>query len=375
MNITVWIYSIMLLVILLAGASYAGRDKFIDNFFALGTTKAMQGYFALWILIHHIALSLRFYDFYRDELVFFENLGTLFVGFFFLCSGYGLIYSYETKPGYLDTFVKRRVITVLVPFFICNYAYMITGLILGNQFTTGQLVRAFFGILLLNDHMWFAVEIMILYMIFYFIFRYIRDERLCYVCMAICILVMMIGSFLAGHNTENTEMVAAWFKGEWWYNTTPLFFVGMMGAKYRNSLTEFAKKYYKRLVVLLVAAFLILYHFTIRKINAGGYWTESANDMAYGDKLQTLALQLPMVLCFELLVVLILMKVQFHNRVLVFLGKISLEVILLEKVFMLIFAERPVFHNVNMYSCAVVVATILFAACIEKIKRIVLEKK
>lgn len=46
----------------------------------------------------------------RGALGFFEDLGVLFVGFFFFCSGYGLITSFENKEHYLKGFLKKRVL-------------------------------------------------------------------------------------------------------------------------------------------------------------------------------------------------------------------------------------------------------------------------
>lgn len=374
MNITVCIYILILLAVLLPGIQIAKRGKFIEAPYPLEITKGIQGYFALCILVHHVALALRFFDYYNGELCFFEDLGTLFVGFFFFCSGYGLIVSYEEKEGYLKTFVKRRVLTVLVPFFICNYAYMFTTLLLGHRFSMKQLVEAFFGLLLLNDHMWFAVEIMFLYMLFYFVFRYAESETIRYFIIGIGILLMIGLSFFLGHNLEGQEQ-AGWFKGEWWYNTTPLFFVGMLGGRFREPLQQFAKKYYRILLPVVLICFLGFYRLTMYMLDTRGYWTETADNMAYGDKIITLSVQVPMVIFFEVLVLLIMLKIRFQNRALKFLGKISLEIILLEKVFMLLFSEMGIKLNTNLYCVLVIAATVVVAVCINKIKLIILEKK
>lgn len=374
MNITVWIYILILLVLLFAGAQFAGKGEFIAEPFPLKVTKGMQGFFALCILVHHVALALRYFPNYGGELSCFEDLGTLFVGFFFLCSGYGLIVSFDTKKNYLDTFVIRRVLTVLVPFFICNYTYMFTTLMLGQRFTLKQLVGAFFGVVLLNDHMWFAVEIMFLYMLFYFLFRYVKSEKARFIIMGSVILLLMTVSFFLGHNLGEMEQ-ASWLKGEWWYNTTPLFFLGMLGGRFRENIGKFARKWYKILLPVSIAGFLGFYCLTMYMLSNYGYWTETEESMAYGDKALTLFSQVPMVILFEMTLLLIMMKIKFHNKVLEFLGKISLEMIILEKVFMLIFTETGIELNTNLYCLIVVVATILVAIFINKIKLIVLEKK
>lgn len=370
------IYVILLLAVLLPGAKLAGKGEFVEQPFSLADSKGIQGFFALCILVHHVSLRVRFFDHYAGEMTFFEDIGTLLVGFFFLCSGYGLYVSFRNKEHYLDTFIKRRVVTVMVPFFICNYAYMFTTLMLGHQFTTKELVVAFFGLRLLNDHMWFAVEIMIIYLLFYLTFRYVKKDLWRFTLIGSVLLAMCVVSFLLGHDPGEINIAYTWFRGEWWYNTTPLFFAGMLIGKFRKELVAWVGKYYKVLLPVIGIAFLGFYKATMYMLHVkGGYWTETALDSAYGNKLCTLAVQVPMVLLFEMLVLLILLKVRFDNPVLRFLGKISLEMILLENVFMLFFSERHIQLNIHMYCAIVIVCTIVIATFINWIKLLILAKK
>lgn len=374
MNLTLCVYILILLVILLWNAKITKQEISLESAFSLTITKGMQGFFALCILIHHVALALRDTSGYHGELEFFENQGVLYVGFFFFCSGYGLLVSYETKKDYLQTFVIRRVLTVLVPFFICNYAYMITTLLLGHKFSNVNLVKAFFGILLLNDHMWFAVEIMILYMVFFLLFRYMESNRLRYGLMLVFIIAMMTLSFFSGHNIEGEEQ-AYWFKGEWWYDTTPLFFVGLLVGKNRQRIESFIQKFYPILLSISAVLFVVLYLSTNYMLKTRGYWSETIQNPAYDDKLLTLLVQVPMVITFVGFWVLIMLKVKMSNPLLTFLGKISLEMILLEKVFMLLFSEAVTTLTPNAYCLVVITATIVIATGINKVKLLILEKK
>lgn len=370
------VYIILLLAVLLPGAKIAGKGTLVEQPFSAIDSKGMQGFFALCILVHHVSLRVRFFDHYSGDMVFFEDIGTLLVGFFFLCSGYGLYVSFQNKEHYLDTFMKRRMVTVMVPFFICNYAYMFTALMLGHQFTTKELVASFFGFRLLNDHMWFAVEIMIIYLLFYITFRYVKKDVWRFLLIGCMLLVMCIISFLLGHDPTEDNVAYTWFRGEWWYNTTPLFFVGLLMGKFRSELIRWVRKYYKVLFPVVVVAFIGFYKATMYMIQVkGGYWTETELDPAYGNKLCTLAVQVPMVAAFEVLVVLIMLKVRFQNVVLRFLGTISLEMILLENVFMLYFSERDIQLNVHVYCMIVIACTIGIATVINWIKQLILEKK
>lgn len=373
MNFINIFFLLISLLLLLPGIKSAGRNDFHEHPIPLSITKGIAGYFAFCVLIHHIAIILSQTENYEDELVILEHLGVLLVGFFFLCSGYGLIISYEKKDNYLKTFLFRRVCSVLLPYFLCNYAYMTTTLLMGNRFTMKELILAFFGVILLNSHMWFAVEIMLLYLAFYLIFRYVRSEKAKYISMLFLIIAVITVSFLLGHDIYS-ETQMNWFHGEWWYNTTLLFFLGMLLAKYRNRLFSFAKKYYKQLLTGTAPIFLALWFANEYMLLYHGYWTETEVSMGYADKLMTFAVQLPMVIAFEALLLLILMKVRIHNPALKFLGKISLELILLENVFLLCF-EKYLYTNLQLYILLTLVCTTFFATLVNKVKLFILEKK
>ena len=374
MNFVNIFFIIISLLLLLPGIKIAKRNEFHENPFSLKVTKGIAGYFAFCALIHHIVIIFWMIPTYNNELLLLEHIGVLIVGFFFLFSGYGLIVSYEEKENYLKTFLFRRVCTVLLPFFLCNYAYMTATLLLGNRFNMKQLLLAFCGVILLNSHMWFAVEIMLLYLAFYIIFRYVRSEKLKYVSMCIFVLCLIAVSFLLGHDLHEDGRQINWFHGEWWYNTTPLFLLGMFIAKFRKSLIPFAQKHYKWLLTCFAAAFLMLWQATDYMLLHYGYWTDTDFSKGYLDKLMTFSVQLPMVISFEIFLLLILMKVRLHNRCLKFLGKISLELILLQNVFILCFSKW-LMRDLRIFILLVMTATLIFATVINKIKLLVLEKK
>ncbi len=374
MNFVNIFFIIISLLLLLPGIKIAKRNEFHENPFSLKVTKGIAGYFAFCVLIHHIVIIFWMIPTYNNELLLLEHIGVLIVGFFFLFSGYGLIVSYEEKENYLKTFLFRRVCTVLLPFFLCNYAYMTATLLLGNRFTMKELLLAFCGVILLNSHMWFAVEIMLLYLAFYIIFRYVRSEKLKYVSMCIFVLCLITVSFLLGHDLSKDGKQINWFHGEWWYNTTLLFLLGMFLAKFRQSLIPFAQKHYKWLLTGFAAAFLLLWQATDYMLLHYGYWTDTLFSKGYLDKLMTFSVQLPMVISFEIFLLLALMKIRLHNRCLQFLGKISLELILLQNVFILCFSKW-LMRDIRIFILLVLTATLIFATVINKIKLLVLEKK
>ena len=106
-----------------------------------------------------------------------------------------------------------------------------------------------------------------------------------------------------------------------------------------------------------------------------GYWTETLTQMGYRDKFLTLSVQLPAVICFEALLLLLFLKVHFNNKMMAFLGKISLEIILIEKVFITTFEKMGLLKNYPIYIFLTVTATIIASALINLLKSVIIEKK
>ncbi len=372
MDVTGYLVVGLLFVILLHGVKVVSLDENMDQAFSLKNSKAFQGFLAGFVIMHHIYIILHNEMGYEGSLELFKHTGVIIVGFFFFCSGYGLITSLNEKENYLKGFMKKRVCTVLVPFFICNYTYMIATLLMGKTYSMNNLLYAFFGLKLLNSQMWFAVEILILYICFYLIFRFIQNEKVAYIVMGLLVVAMIVWSLLLGHDRTD-EVVGTWFRGEWWYNTSFIFYIGMLVARFKDVLIPRIKKHYYLCLVAFSALSIGLGFITRYLIAEKGYWIETTSYMGYAEKFQTLAFQLPMVACLVAVILLIMMKARFYNKALSMLGKISLEIILINNVFIMGFIKLAVNHEF-LYVMLVFVATTLAAMIIYRIKLWALDK-
>ena len=116
-NIIFIICLIVIFMILLWNVKAAPRKTFFKDYFSLEISKGIQGFLAFTIILHHISVWLQSTNSIEGLFVYYYYFGAIVVGFFFFCSGYGLLYSLETKSNYLNGFIKKRVLTVLVPFF------------------------------------------------------------------------------------------------------------------------------------------------------------------------------------------------------------------------------------------------------------------
>ena len=322
---------------------------------SLDRSKAIQGLTAVCIIVHHLSQELAER---AGAIGFFQGLGVLFVGIFFFFSGYGLYTSLKTKDNYLKGFLKKRFVTILVPFYVCNLIFVAASCICGEKYKPLQLLYVISGWSLINMHMWYIVEIAILYIAFFLIYRLIKNRTAATVVMSLFVIAMIVGSLMLCHGEDMS--CSYWFQGEWWYNASFLFVIGIIFSKHAEGLRKIARKGYYFLLLVFAALTAVLGLQTNYLLVKYSYWSEiPGQDPKYLDKFHCLAFQLPWIFCFVCFLLLIMMKVRFGNPVLKFLGTISLELYLIHNLFLKGLQDGTVFRvsSPGMY----VILTILLA--------------
>ncbi|MDO4876504.1 MAG: acyltransferase [Oscillospiraceae bacterium] len=330
LSIPTYIILIALALLLFIGIKPSKLREWQEEPLSLDRSKAIQGFAAVAIIVHHLAQELAEN---AGAIGFFTELGVLFVGIFFFFSGYGLYTSLKTKENYLKGFLKKRLVTILIPFYMCILVFTAAECIRGTRFTPLQLLGVLSGWSLINPHMWYIVEIAILYLAFYVIYRLIKNRTAATVVMGIFVIAMMAGSLMLAHGKDMSA--SGWFQGEWWYNSSFLFVIGIIVSKHSEGLRRIARKAYVILLLGLAALLVLLGPQTVYMLRRYSYWSEIPGETrAILDKLRCLSVQLPWIICFVLFLLLIMMRVRFGNPVLKFLGSISLELYLIHNLFL-----------------------------------------
>lgn len=354
-------YSI-LAVILLIGVKQAGRGVWRETSLSLHSSKGLLGFCAVGIMLHHMSQTIYFAKEDPGILLFMVDIGVCFVGMFFFFSGYGLYSSLRDKPDYLKGFLRRRLPTVLVPFYMCNFVFILGSYLFGYKFKEGELVPYLTGAILMNSQMWYIVEILILYLLFYLVFRLIRNRNAACAVYFILTLILIGFSLRLGHDTT-TPTQGLWFHGEWWYNTTLLMPAGILFAKWEKQILGFIRKFYGIVLIVSVLMTAFLYKETMFMIQNKGYWYEWDGYAGYKEKVQTLAVQTPFVLVTVFTVIVILQKIEFGNKILDFLGSIALELYLIHNLFLL---YMPISNRIGYilacYAASIALATVLHMA-------------
>ncbi len=326
-----FLFPVGIVTVLVFGAGVKKRGEFSGEAWSRGQAKALQAFAALMVILHHLVQTTTNYGKVpKGPVTLWNSFGILFTSIFFFFSGFGLYKRFKTGGNYLRDFRRRRFPRILIPFLITNIIYICV-LFSSRISAVWQGFTAIFGIPLLNGNAWFVIELLLLYLAFYVSFRLIRSERTAMICITLYTVLMITCSLLLGHSSGSVNR--RWFMGEWWYNTTFLFVVGMFVAKHETRVRSVMEKRYR--LLLLLAVILLIGWYVLEQFVEGrfGYYKEWAGHPGYPEKLITLLVQIVLCILFLSVLLLVNLKVEFHNRVLLFLGGISYELYLIHGVF------------------------------------------
>lgn len=333
------IYILILLGVLVFGTKKAKKGEFHEDFLSLDVAKGLQGFAAIGIMLHHLAQSITNFGAVDKGLItVFNSFGVLFTAMFFFFSGYGLYTSLQEKPNYFDHFFRKRLTTILVPFYMANTIFVLFSLPFLPPTSPLEYVKYFSGWIMLNNNLWYIVEITFLYIAFYLIFKYVKNRNAAFVSMAVFIFIFVGFILLNGHDYE-TISGGAWFKGEWWYNTTWTFFLGMLVSRFKEPILKTVKKFYVVFLCVSIILTAFMLPFSNRIMGMFGYYCESEVYRGNLEKLISVCAQCPFAILFVIMVLLITMKLQFKNKMLDFLGRISIELYLIHRLYIVLFSE------------------------------------
>ena len=393
MYLTYTVYA-LLIALFIWGGKFAGfrKENFHEDSASLDSFMSLRGFAAIGVILHHISQEQAFqmanhYGTKPGELSIFVNAGYLFVAIFFFCSGFGLIKSLETKPDYFNGFMKKRVVkTLVIPYYVSILIYGILRFATGERFAPVQWVTNILGFTMMNEYAWYPIIAAILYTAFYLIFKNIKNRKICYTLIALVIVLLGMIFCVNGHFTwwagpKNWWLGASplhekwwaqqkvfWISGEWWINSCPAFFIGMLFAQFEKQIREWFKKFYwgKLLLVLVITvAAYMLSGFGQWKF---GWWSEfNGNGPDIGKKIATYFCVIPYSMVFPIMIFTIMLKYKVSNPVSRFFGKLSLETYMMNLIAItafrfLMYKPHPQYGSIPFYKTGHYNLAIYFAA-------------
>ena len=322
--------------VILWGARGYKRREWNEEYCSLGQTKILLGINAILIPVHHIAqktcASWLDEKYIIPGLEVFVPVGHLLVAVFLFCSGLGLYKSFKSKRDYLKGFVKKRILPLVIAYYLSEYIYLLVRVFMGEKMSPKDVICYISGLHMANMNAWYLVAIVFFYAFFYLSFRFCRKEGTAILWMFVaCVLYALLGAAVGHQNYW-------WIRGEWWYNSIILLPVGLLFARYEQKITAFFKKTYVFLLPFSILLTVGLYVLSEYVMKVWGYYGEY-----WGDPLLILhrlgCCLVQWLLCISYVAVnfLVLLKVRLGNGLLKLVGSVTLELYLMHGMFVELF--------------------------------------
>ncbi len=299
--------------IILSTRKEAGRP---EECFSRSNSNIIKGLMAVFVILCHLSLI------YPGGAILhsFEYLGDAAVGIFFFLSGYGLMKQYSLRDDYHIGFLRKRFSRVLIPYLIVNALYWTYYLFIGERYGFADLISSLETGDLLVSYSWYIVEILILYLFFY-LFMLIDRKRMKYIIMLNIVLYVLL-----------IMMFKLMNYAPYWYRSTYMYIIGLLYVAFEEQITAIIRNNY-----------VICFGSTI----IAGLLTAVCKAPYY---------------CFEtvmlLVIILIFDRFVLNNRMLIILGRISLEIYLLHGLIIKLF-RRFISTEASFLSLALIMFLIV----------------
>ena len=366
-----YLFYFLLALVLFFGAKSTGRGQWNEEYTSLKQTKILQGITALGIALHHMAQKTcapwHPTAFTVHGLDVFVPVGYLFVAVFLFCSGLGLYKSFKTKPDYLKGFFRRRILPIIIAFYLSEFIYTGIRLIMGERMNLITILWYLSGLHMANFNAWYVVVIPFFYLAFWAAFRFCRHEGTAIFWIFVFTLAYTVLGAFIDHQDD------WWMRGEWWYNSILLFPLGLLFGKFEKQVTRFLRKgYWFWLLLSFAGIFLLFQQSEWLNNTVWGYYGEYGDRLKVQHRLMSAGGQWVVSLFYVAFCFLLMMKVRLGNKVLAWLGGVTLEFYLMHGVFVELFSfnfldiakSAYYIRKVPLYIAAVlassVIATLLF---------------
>lgn len=371
-NVLLMIFPAMLLVLTFYRTKFAEKGLLSDTFLSLDQSKNIQASVCLAIILHHLTQQITVYGMRpKGPITLLSYIGYLFTALFFFFSGYGLMTSLESKPDYLDNFLKHRLPAVIIPFWIINIlGVILTSILPGPKLTLPEIASDIVGLTLINSNGWYIIEIVILYLLFYILFKLIKNRNLAMILLCAATLFIIIYSFFNGHDPEGAK--AHWFRGEWWFNSTIAFAYGIVFVKIRDKFSKFCNRHYGMMTALFVFLSVIFIWATVFAQKNLGYYHEPVHH-GMRDAAITLVIQSVSCIIFTTMVLILNMKLAIGNKPLHFIRRMSLELFLIHGYFLDQIFGRIKMNDFLLFA-VVILCSIIFCAIISPLIKFTVKK-
>lgn len=295
-------------------------------------TCAINGLFVLLVFLRH---TVDYIPMGRWDGIFAhvnKELDQLIVVPFLFYSGYGIMRSILAKgKSYVVSIPKNRIFKVWYHFAIAVALYWIVSLFLGKNYAPLRVALSFTGWDSIGNSNWYIFATLWMYVFTWLAFTLLPKRQGLAAALTVALSVGYI-------------LVLRDLKGIWWYDTALVYPAGLLYGLYGEKLEKYLTGILPRLLALAVCIGLFALSFHLQ---------------------EKLLFREAMAVFYALMVVSVTMLVKISNPVLLFLGKYTFEIYILQRIPMLLL--KNCFSNKYLYLAAGFAATLLVAVGFHKL--------
>lgn len=306
-----------------------------NDYLDVKSTTGLKGFLSLGIVFHHLSQWVTT----GIEFSNFNYMGTYIVSVFFFLSGYGLYVQNKIKENYLDNFLVKRLSRIFIPFVFISSIYLIYRNLNGQELTISFFVNLFKKGSTVIYNGWFVDIIILMYIFFYISFKMFSNRTISILINTILIVVYIILAIRLEY-------------GFWWYNSSLPFVLGLLWAKNKEYIDGVLRNYYFVILVLITGLMFLSHQYDVVYKKLHLVDTYSYAFLANIDNV-----------IFTIFFILITNKIDFANKYLLFLGKISFELYMIHGLVMSIFGKHFVTSRLNdvIFTILVLIVSISLA--------------
>lgn len=306
-----------------------------NDYLGVKSTTGLKGFLALGIVFHHLSQSVST----GGEFINFKYMGTYIVSIFFFLSAYGLYTQNERKENYLNNFLIKRLSRIIIPALFVSGIYIVYFIFDKQTLTISYFVNLFVKGSTVIYNGWFINIIILMYIFFYISFRVFSNKIVAILANTVFIIFYIILAVILKYDF-------------WWHNSTLPFIVGLVWGKYKVEIDDLLNNNYFILLMISTVLLFISHHydFLLRKM-----YVLNKYSLALASNLDNVI--------FTIFFVLVVRKIDFTNKYLLFLGKISFELYMIHGLVMSIFGKHFVTSRLNdvIFTTSVLIVSIFLA--------------
>lgn len=287
-------------------------------------TNILRGFAACSVMIaHYTVYCMREADDFGGLMSAWKWAGGIGVCIFFFCSGYGILLSTANKEVNKQ-FLWKRIKGILPTYWILRLIFGIAT----KKMKNGVLYFILY-IVGIKRPAWFVTEILLVYLLFYISVKISKRKEI--LVMTVMLAIMSFFFFLLGFEAM-------------WYNANLLFALGMVFARYKDSIIDwFNEKYFLKVVVAFFFFCMLAGMFVILKEKGISF-----------DGMKLLAGGLVCTVLFQVLI-----KLKLESACMIFIGRNSLPLYLIHSNIWTICSQGNVLQNLQLKFCVCVAMSLL----------------